>query len=317
VTHSQFQAVYADGTSSFDDSGPTRVVLEGIILNSPEQFLDPTADPTVAPWYMGGQWQIFIQGEGEDHAGTALWMGQNYANGPGYESYTNEQWREEICRVNHDPCTGYVFHPGDRVKVTGGYLFYRGKLNINENHEIDPAFDFTVELLEPAVGLPEPEVVELSDLKDASDNEIFDATRATGCEYYQARLIRINEVQITNPQNFEPENTITIADGTGRTLPVLLGIGEGLSRYDCPSGTIDVIGILDQEALGNPPDCTTGYRLLVLNYDGNGLVLTDRGHRRGNLPGDVNGDFQVDLQDFAAMTVNWLSCRDGLCGCFD
>ena len=317
VTHREFQAVHADGSSSFDDDGPTRVVLEGIILNSPEQWLDPTANPTPGPWQMGGQWEMYIQGEGEDHAGTALWMGQNYGNGPGYENYTNEQWRAEICRLNRDPNTGYIFNPGDRVRVTGRYLFYKGKINVNENHEIGANFDFTVELIKPAVGLPQPEVVGLSKLKDVNDDEIFDPTRLTGCEYYQSRLIRINDVNIVDPEKWGIDQTITIQDANGLTLPVRLGIGAGIAGYDCPTAQIDVIGILNQEAPGYPPniDNTKGYRLFVLNYDGNGLVLTDRGYRRGNLPGDINTDFKLDFIDFVEMAAYWLECREGLCGC--
>lgn len=314
VTHWQFQAVHTDGTSSFDDNGPWQVILEGIVLNNPEEYLDPTPDPTIAPWFMGGQWQIWIQGEGTDHAGTALWMGQNYANGPGDDSYTNEEWLAEICRLNHDPETGYTFHAGDRVRVIGTYMFYAGKLNINEMHEIDPDFDFTVELIKPATGLPQPEEITLSALKDAANNYIFDATRLTGDEYYQGRLVRIGNVHITDPQNWGLGKTITIMSTDGRTFPVLLGLGAGISRYDCPLGQIDVIGILDQEQTGAAP-YNSGYHLIVLNYDGNGLVLGDTGHSRGNLLGDINKDYYVDFTDFAEMAENWLKNRAGLYGC--
>jgi hypothetical protein len=312
VTHWQFQAVYTDGSSSFDDDGPWQVVLEGIILNNPEEFFDPTPDPTVSPWYMGGQWQIYIQGEGTDHTGTACWMGQNYANGPGDYSYTNEEWVAEIWRLNHDPATGYTFHSGDRVRVTGTYLFYAGKLNINENHETDPDFDFTVELIKPAVGLPQPEEIKISDLKNSSDNFIFDSTRLTGCEYYQSRYVRIEDVNVTDPQNWGSGKTITIMNVNGLTFPVLLGIGDGISRYNCPAGWIDVIGIFDQEGTGYPPNLKGGYRLLVLNYDGNGLVLGDTGHPRGNLPGDINKDYKVDFTDMAELANNWLQSTAGL-----
>jgi hypothetical protein len=315
VTHWQFQAVYPDGSSSFDDDGPWQVVLEGILLNNPEEFIDPTSDPTISPWFMGGQWQVWIQGEGSDHAGTACWMGQNYANGPGDDSYTNEEWLSEICRLNHDPNTGYVFHAGDRIRVTGTYLFYAGKLNINENHETDPLFDFAIELVKPAVGLPQPEEIGISDLKDATDSFIFDSSRLTGCEYYQGRLVRIQDVNIIDPQNWGSDETITIKSTDGRTFPVLLGIGSGISKYNCPTGRIDVIGILDQEGGGYPPNLKGGYRLVVLNYDGNRLVLGDTGHPRGNLPGDINKDYIVDFKDFAELAENWLKNRAGLYNC--
>ena len=68
---------------------------------------------------------MFIQGEGDDHSGTALWMGQNYGNlhwVPPEGSYTDGEWLAELCRVNRDPNTSYIFHPGDRVRVRRGPL---------------------------------------------------------------------------------------------------------------------------------------------------------------------------------------------------
>ena len=314
VSHWDFQAVNSDGSSSFTSTGPWQVILEGILLNNPEQWLDPTPDPTVAPWYMGGEWEIYVQGEGDDHAGTACWIGQNYANGPGDDSYTNEEWLAEICRLNQDPNTAYTFHAGDRIRITGTYLFYAGKLNINENHETNPLFDFKIELIKPAVGLPQPEEIHISDLKNPDNTEIFDATRMSGCEYYQSRLVRIENVTITNPENWSPGNELTIQDSNGLTFQVLLGLGAGISRYDCPTGKIDVIGIMDQKAPGYPPNPRKGYRLLVLNYDGNKLVLGDRGNPRGNLPGDINKDYVVDLLDIAELAERWLQNTAGLYG---
>lgn len=307
VTHRQLQAVHPDGTSSFDDTGPWQVVLEGILLNDPEEWLDPTPDPRIAPWYMGGQWEIMVCGEGDDHAGTFCWMGQNYGNGPGDRNYTNEEWLAEICRLNRDPSSGYIFRAGDRIRVTGTYLFYNGKLNINENHQTDALFDFEVELVKPAVGLPQPEAIRLCDLKDESNIDIFDPNRLAGGEYYQARLVRIEDVNIVDPENWGPGKTITIREPSGRTLPVFLAFGDGSSRYPCPAGQVDAIGIIDQTGL------KTGYRLLVLNYDGNGLVLGDTGHPRGNLPGDINNDYAIDFGDFAELAENWLNHRAGLC----
>lgn len=312
VTHWDFQAIYSDGTSSFDDVGPWQVVLEGIILNNPENWLDPTPDPTLAPWYMGGEWQIFIQGEGDDHAGTACYMAQNYGNGPGDFSYTNQEWLDEIYRLNRDPDTGYIFHAGDRVRVTGTYLFYGGKLNINENHEIDPEFDFTIELVKPAVGLPQPEEIAICDLKYPDNSEIFDATRMTGCEYYQGIRVRIEDVNIIDPNNWAPDGTVTIQDANGLTFPVTLQIGSGISRYQCPAGQIDVIGVINQEPKGYPVDPTSDYEIVVFDYDGNGLVLGDTGSPRGNLPGDVNTDYIINFDDIARLAENWLKDAAGL-----
>jgi len=319
VNHWELQAVDANGEGTYEDS--ELVILEGVIINNPEEMLDPTADYSAqyTMWYMGGMWQMFIQGEGNDHAGTALWMGQNYGNLPWFHdpnrNYTNEEWANELCRLNHDPNTGYKFNMGDRVRVTGRYKFYGGKTNINENHNNNPSFNFTVCLLEPAVGLPEPEVIDLNDIKDANDNFIFDQTRTTGCEYYQGRLVRINDVSFVDANEWGPDEMITITDGT-KTFPVHLGIGRGIyAGSNNLADTFDVIGIMNQEATGNPPDCTAGYEIWVVNYDGNRMVLTDRGYSRGNLSGDINGDGKVDFKDFAEFAAGWLECRTGLCDC--
>lgn len=301
VTHREFQAVDARGNSTFIQTGIQVVQLEGIILNSPEQWVDPTPDPRVAPFNLGGQWELFIQAEGEDHAGTACWMGQNYGNLPfGEASYSNEQWLAEIGWLNRDPNTGYIFRPGDRVRVTGRFLFYAGKLNINEQHNISSTNDFTIELITARAGLPQPEVVTLAYLKDDADGFIFDASRRSGPEYYQARLVRIEDVNVVDPENWGPDSDITAMDTTGRTFPVHLCLGTGLRQHPCPEGMIDVIGIMDQKST----DGTQGYRLLVLDYDGNGLVLGTLGTQRGNLPGDLNGDFRVDEVDRAIFEAN-------------
>ncbi|AQT69749.1 hypothetical protein STSP2_02946 [Anaerohalosphaera lusitana] len=308
VTHTEFQAVKSDGTSDF--TGPETVTLEGIVLNSPEQLWDVSAS---APAYMGGQWEMYIQGRGTDHAGTAVWLGQKYGNlgwVPPTGSYSDSEWLAELWRVNHDPNTAYTFQPGDLVRVTGKHLFYNGKRNINEQHDNDPAKDFTVELIQPAVGMPQPEPVSLNELKDASDDFIFDPTRQTGCEYYQGRYIRINDVSFAPDQTWGQGQTVTITDNHGRTFPVLLGRGPGI-RPDSNNlaDVFDVIGIMDQSC--QAPH-TAGYQLIVCNYDGNGLVLGDRGFRRGTLRSDANMDAQINLKDLAILANEWLEQVDGL-----
>ena len=304
VTHQQLQAVDSDGVGTY--AATDKVIVTGIVLNNPEEMLDPTSSTSG----MGGQYQFYVQGEDDDHAGTAVYMAQRYVYmGGGY--YTEEQWSSELSRMNHDPNTGYTFQMGDRVKITGWYMFYKGKVNINEKHKSDSFYDVNVELVTPAVGLPHPETITLDLAKDGNDQFIFDQTRATGCEYYQGRLVRVDDINIVNSENWAANATLTIADSTGRTFPLKLGIGDGFTRYPCPTGQISIIAIFDQEA-SSTTICQDGYRLWVTNYDGNGLVLTDRGHKRGNLPGDINSDYTVDFYDFAELANNWLIQRPGL-----
>ncbi len=299
VSHTEFQAVDQTGEQTYKASD--KVILEGIVLNNPSDMLDPTADDTITETFnISGQWQIYFQGEGDDHAGTAVWLGQLYSNLPWVEpdgGYSNEEFIAELNRLN-----AAQFSPGDRIRVTGYFLSYKGKLNINEQHNKDPDHDFTVELLERGVGLPRPEVVTLDELKDDSDSFIFDPNRQRGGEYHQARLIKIEDVNFVDANDWGPNAELMITDGT-KTLPVKLGRGNGIyAGSNNLTEPFDVIGIMDQESF----DLTGGYRLYVMNYDGNGSILATREHRMANKPGDTNMNGVVDFVDLARLGEDWL-----------
>ncbi len=309
-THSNIQAVDADGYGTHPDlSTSTKVTVEGIVLNRPEFIVDGTPNESATSG-AGAMWQIYVQGEDDDHAGTAVWMGQCYDNVWGSGTYTNQEWLDEIYRVGHDPATGYEFAPGDRIRVTGLLKFYGGKTNINERHNTEPANDLTIELVEAGVGLAQPELITLDDVKDADDNFIFDSSRQSGSEYYQGRLVKINNVSFVDANSWGPDATLLITDGQ-KTLPVKLGIGRGIRPgSNNLSEPFDTVGIFDQE--GGLKD---SYRLWVTNYDGNGKVLTDRGYARYNLPGEINADGKVDMLDLALLAESWLECVPGTGGC--
>ena len=298
VTHAEFQAVDAAGEHKY--SATEKVILEGILLHNPADMLDPTPDDTITePFNLSGQWQIFFQGEGDDHAGTAVWMGQLYDNLPWVAldgGYSNEEFVSELSRLN-----AAKFSPGDRIRVTGYYLSYNGKLNVNEQHNKNPDHDFTIELVQRGVGLPRPEVITLDDLKDGNDSFIFDPTRQTGGEHYQARLVEIKDVYFADANDWRPYGELVITDGF-KTLPVKLGRGNGIyAGSNNLTEPFDIIGILDQESA----NLTDGYRFYVMGYDGNGSVLASREHRRADKPGDLNLDGIVDYDDIDALIEDW------------
>lgn len=281
VSHTEFQAV--DGAGEQTYVATDKVILEGIVLNAPADMLDPTPDESITELFnLGGQWQIYFQGEGDDHAGTAVWLGQLYNNLPWVMpdgGYTDEEFVAELTRLNEAQ-----FCPGDRIRVTGYFLSYKGKLNINERHNKNPDHDFTIELLERGVGLPRPEPVSLAELKDDHDRFVFDPDRLWGGEYYQSRLIKIEDVNMVDPNGWGPDGELTVTDGH-RTLPVKLGRGNGIyaGSYNLTE-PFDVIGILDQESV----DLRGGYRLYVMNYDGNGHVLASYEHRMADRPDEAD-----------------------------
>ena len=299
VTHWQFQAVDASGEQMYNATD--KVILEGILLNNPADMLDPTPDDTITEIFnLGGQWQIYFQGEGDDHAGTAVFMGQLYNNLPWIPldgGYSNQEFIAELERLN-----AAQFSPGDRIRVTGYYLSYKGKLNINEQHQKNPDHDFTIELIKQGVGLPRPEVVNLDQLKDDNDKFIFDAARTIGCEYYQGQLVKIQDVEFVDASDWRPNGQLFVTNGA-KTFPVKLGRGNGIyAGSNNLAERFDVIGIMDQESA----DLKSGYRIWVMNYDGNGSVLASREHRLADKPGDSNLDGVVDFVDLARLAEDWL-----------
>ncbi len=295
TAHAAYQAVDADGNGTFLPSDPIR--MRGIVLNRADLMLDGTPS---APAFLGGAWQICIQTiEPTDFGGTALYMAQLYGNLPFIPPeivYTDQQWLDELARLEYDPTTGTKIKPGDLIEVRARVpgLFYGGKTNINEAHSTDPAADFDIVLLAADCGLPEPTLIALADVKDASDEFIFDSTRATGCEHYQATLVRINDVSFVDTAGWGPNATLAIQDGTGRTFPVKLGRSEGFMDYPAPTGLFDIIALFDQEDTNSDGDGMEGYRLWVVgDYDGNGAIIPGM----PTLPGDMNRDTFVDLDD--------------------
>jgi len=280
VTHREFQAVNAAGELTY--AATEMVTLEGIVLHNPGDMLDPTPDDGMTQMYnLAAEWQLFFQGEGDDVAGTAVYMGQMYSNLPWVSpdgGYSNEEWVAELARLN-----AAQFSVGDRIRATGYFLSYKGKNNINEQHSNDPQRDFTIELVEKGVGLPKPELVTLDDLKDDLDQFIFDPAREVGCERYQIRLIKIEGVSVVDPAGWGPHGTLTITDGV-KTFPVKLGRGNGIyaGSYNL-NETFDVIGILNQEGA----NLVDGYELYVVNYDGNGQVLAAPEHRLADRTDEV------------------------------
>lgn len=281
VKHWDLQAVNNDGTSAWQGTLP--FVIEGVIINNPEEMLDFT--PNFVPYndgaglgIMGGQWQIFIQAVApDDRGGTALWMGQNYGNLAFKRntdlSYTDEEWIAEMNRVNFDSKTGHKFRAGDLVRVTARRsLFYGGKRNINEAHSKDPDANFDIELIAPDYGLPTPEVISLADLvrqddADPSTSEyIFDPTRQTGCEHWQGMLVRINNLSWANTNNWSHTNsndfsqrTCIVTDGNNRFFPVVLPLKD---LGPIPTTNFDLVGILNQES-GSGTQGTNGYQLFL------------------------------------------------------
>jgi len=270
--------------------------LRGVVLNRPEDLLDTSASFSDGPqWFMGGQWQIFLQpvslaGDAtlhpelvDDYAGAALWMGQNYGNHIWHwnlpnrtdYSYTNSAWTSEQNRLNYpiDVVTGLPvtepLRPGDVIEVRArGGLNYQGKFNTNEEHDNDPALNFDLFVLQRDYARTAAPL-SLADLKDSGDQWLLDPETVPVAERYQSTLICLQDVSIQDPQNWTPGSDtqpVTLTDGQGRTIPMLVGRDPAFPGT-APGGTFDVVAIFDQASY----DFKSGYRLWVVDptqFDG-------------------------------------------------
>jgi hypothetical protein len=278
-THWNLQAVNANGVNAWAGPFPNTVV--GVLTTDPDEMLDAT--PNFVPWNgganmfnLGAQWQIVVQAAWSgDRLGTFCFMGQSYGNMPfnGSDelSYSNEAWTAEIERLNHDPATGHAFRKGDLVSVTfNAAAFFGGKLNINETHRIDPAYDFTISLVASNYGLPAPEVLSLVSLVRTNDNDantfedIFDATRATGGEHYQGMRVRLNGLSLVTTNGWNPTNSwgdrlLTVTDDENRFFSLR---HPRYSLGPVPTNKFDAIGILNQES-GSGGQGTNRYELFL------------------------------------------------------
>ncbi|HRZ54819.1 MAG TPA: hypothetical protein P5525_05110 [Candidatus Paceibacterota bacterium] len=280
-THSNLQSVTSSGTSAWNGTFP--FTLRGVLLCDPEEMLDYA--PNFIPWdnganagKMGGEWQVTFQAvEAGDRGGTTCWMGQNYANRvPPHDdefSYSNPAWVAEINRLNFDPTTGHKFRAGDLVQITARQaLFYGGKRNINEGHDVDPSANFDIVLVTPNYGLPAPEVITLADVMEpvgvpndpTTWGYIFDQTRTIGGEHYQGMRVRINDLTLVttngwNPTNLWNDRKCTVTDGAGRHFTIRhprYSLGPALTNR------FDAIGIFTQES-GSGIQGTNGYELFA------------------------------------------------------
>lgn len=280
-THADLQAVTAAGTSAW--SGAFPITLRGVLLCDPEEMLDST--PNFLSWNgganvgrMGGEWQITFQAVAPgDRGGTTCWMGQNYANRvpPNDDefSYSNPAWVAEVGRLNYDPNTGHKFRAGDLIDITARQaLFFGGKRNINEGHDVDPAANFEISLVTSNYGLPAPEVITLAGVAQPGGNAadpqswpvIFDPTRATGGEHWQGMRVRINGLLLVttngwNPTNLWAARKCTATDGQNRYFTLRhprYSLGPALTNK------FDAVGIFTQES-GSGIQGTNGYELFV------------------------------------------------------
>ena len=123
-------------------------------------------------------------------------------------------------------------------------------------------------LLTADYGLPTPTPITLSNVKDGTDEFIFDAQRLTGAERCQGISVRLFGVWFSDTSAWAPDADLIVENGTGRTLPVKLGRSSSFSTVAPPTGVIDLVGIFDQEDPDAGDGLVDGYRLWIMNAEG-------------------------------------------------
>ncbi len=325
VRHADLQAVDTQGRTAYPSSAfPVRV--RGVLLNDPEDWLNPSGAFSLSPGDLGGQWEIFLQAaDAGDWGGTKAFMAQNYANLPWMPffgdprySYSDAQWQAELLRLGY--AGGEPIRAGDLIEVRAkAGLHYKGAVNLNERHSNDydqdtglvpqdgsGANDFEIVLLQRGYGLPAPAVLSLADLKHADDAFLFDPTRQTGGEHYQSSRVRLRGLRLEGlGQDWSAGARLQVADGLGRSLDVRLGCADGFdwSAFGAAweashgqDGAFDLVGVINQTAVESGVYCTDGYDLVVFGVDGFAAEL---------VAGDANGDGVVDDGDLNILLSHW------------
>ncbi len=262
IRHSDYQAVYDDGTAAWpgeDASGnglpEYSIMLFGVVINNPADMLDYKVSAS------SPKWQVFIQATEEavafgDFGGTALYMMRdNWGNGSEY--YTDTKWGKELERIN-----GFTLQYGDLVRVDARApgMNYKGKYNVNEKHKKSPDYDFEITVIGSST--PKAASITLADLKDTDNDFIFDDTRAIGCEHYQASLVHLDNLLLVNAGDWALDGTVEVKQGD-LTFDMQLGLDNDLKSINAElleTTPFSVTAILDQEDNYYAP-FTGGYRL--------------------------------------------------------
>ena len=305
-----YEVMTPAGKGTYPDTGTFPIKMKGILLNSPADMLNNTANFNTTPFDLGGQWQVFVQSTvAGDRGGVAVFAAQNYGNvppaltidpppGPGLppvfipapsQSFSNAEWNSQVARLNVDQATGHVFQPGDLVEIrakTG--QFFGGKTNVNSAHSTDASLAFELVLLEPAVGLPDPKLVTLSSIWDTAKNQVlFDPGRLAGGELYQGELVNLLNVRLAPGATWANNKLAAVQDAFGHTFSLHLGLDSEFISQGKPNGNFDVVGIFNQETPSGGP-YTGNYELWAMDPSQIRLV------------GDANGDHQVNGSDYIA-----------------
>ena len=312
--HETVQAVDGSGVPAFSQTQcPIKMV--GVVINNYDEMLDNTANfiPFTGSYYqLGGQWQVFFQPiEPVDTAGTCMWMGQNYGTAPEHQddeySYSNEAWEAELARISWlaDPADPDPANPTlPLVQLREGCLVevharagrpYAGKFNVNENHSNSPTTDFDIVILDVDYGMPDAIAITLDDVVNTDGTFLFDSTRQSGAELYQGRRVTIQDVTITDSEDWEKYGQLTVGDGS-REFTIKLGYNEAFDTATLPVGPIDVTGVFDQEDFSSPH--TGGYRLWATRPD----AFSPAGDPT---LGDANVDGVVNDLDVSLLAARW------------
>lgn len=284
VTHAQLQAVNANGSTAFDTGGVLYPIsMTGVVINNPEHMSNYLPFVENTSW-----WQTYVQATPDavaagDFGGSALYMRVNNPMNSGTLKYDATTWGLAMSDVNNpkdiygNPVTDPLRY-GDRILIQANApgMFFCGKYNINEQHNADPAYDFTITILERNL-TPYAPTIDLAALKSTAagtfDQFIFDSTRAKGCEHYQASLVHLENLRLqTGSGAWAADGTVTVeqtvdVDGSQvvLTFPLKLGLdgdlftdAEVLAAVN--GGTFGITAILDQETPRNGP-FTGSYRL--------------------------------------------------------
>ena len=309
--HSTYQAVTSTGAAAWPGTGnsPYKTAMVGVVINNPDDMLNSSNTASSPQWQVFIQainpnnYGVSVS-NWSDFGGTALYMTKyytDYSTSPPTKNtlYDNAAWTSEMTRLNNPydytgrssiDCTTAIDTTASKVTTSLKYgdvvmvqanapgLFYGGKYNINEQHDNASSLDFNIAVLSRDAA---PDVITtntsgntltLADFKDSSDKFIFDSTRATGCEHYQASLVHLDNLRLSASTTSLVDNKTVTVEQNGLTFNLLLGLtaatdlaNRSITVSDLINNPFSVTAIFDQEG-GSA--VMSGYRLWLTDASG-------------------------------------------------
>lgn len=145
--------------------------------------------------------------------------------------------------------TNPAYNVGDLMKVTGTITMYNGLMEFTPTDTTE--------------NLGSGYAVSTAVIPSIASCTAFDQTLASGGEYYESRLVRLNNVSISGGDAWPAAGinaNVNITDASGATMILRIDKDTDVDGSTQPTGSFNVIGVITQYDSSSP--FNTGYQIM-------------------------------------------------------